>query len=52
MNQLNRIKLMIATAHLRNKRGKLRLMDPPGGMGSARRILRKAIRQGSKAAAL
>ncbi len=52
VNQLNRIKLMIATAHMRNKRGKLKLMEPPGGIGSARRILRRAIRQGSKAAAL
>ena len=52
VNQLNRIKLMIATAHLRRGGGKPKLMDASGGPGSAQRILRRVIKHGSKAAAL
>ena len=52
VNQLNRIKLMIATAKLRNRPGGPKRLTPPGGMDSAKRLIRRAIHQGSRAAAL
>ncbi|MDD4080380.1 MAG: acyl-CoA dehydratase activase-related protein [Eubacteriales bacterium] len=52
VNQLNRIKLMIATAKHRSGQGGQAPKAPAGGSTPAPSILRRAIREGGRAAAL